>query len=153
MNPTIITTSRSPHGNTRKIADVIAAELGATIHAPGPEATTAVAAADLVGFGSGIYWMNFRRSLRDFVASLPESEGKDAFFFATSGFPQPPVLARYMDGMQQTLEAIGFRVVGGFHCRGLDTMGPFGLIGGVNKSSPTASDLESAKAFAQHLVS
>ena len=79
--------------------------------------------------------------------------GKDAFFFATSGFPQLPVLARYMDGMQQALEAKGFRVVGGFHCRGLDTMGLFGLIGGVNTSSPTASDLNSAKAFAQHLAS
>lgn len=152
MNSTIVTTSRSPHGNTKKVADVIAAELGSTIYEPGTEAAAAVAQSDLVGFGSGIYWMNFRDTLREFIDALPDCSGKDAYFFATSGLPQPPVLVRYMDTMQSALEAKGFRVVGGFHCRGLDTMGPLALFGGLNKSSPNTGDLDSAKAFAQHLA-
>ncbi|WP_333619091.1 flavodoxin family protein [Dietzia sp.] len=151
MSTTIVTTSRSPHGNTRSIAEAIGAELGAEIHEPGTSAAVSLAASDLVGFGSGIYWMGFRGLLREFVDALPEVDDKDAFLFATSGFPEPP-LVRYMDRMVSRIEAKGFRVVGAFHCRGIDTMGPFGLIGGVNTGQPDTADLESAREFARQLA-
>ena len=40
-------------------------------------------------------------------------------------------------------------VVGEFSCRGFDTVGPFKLIGGVNKGRPDERDLENAKKFAR----
>lgn len=75
MPTTIVTTSRSPHGNTRRIADVLASELEADVVEPGPADRDAVRGADLVGFGSGMYLMNFADALRDFVDELPEVEG------------------------------------------------------------------------------
>lgn len=57
-----------------------------------------------------------------------------------------------MDRMAARIEARGYRVVGAFHCRGLDTWGPFGLVGGVSTEHPDAGDLESAREFARQLA-
>ncbi|AFA76061.1 putative flavodoxin (plasmid) [Gordonia polyisoprenivorans VH2] len=44
-----------------------------------------LADADLVGFGSGIYFMRFDQALLDCVSRLPDMAGKRAFVFGTSG--------------------------------------------------------------------
>ena len=112
------------------------------------EATPAVLArADRVGFGSGIHWMSFDRRLVDCIRQLPDMSGRDAFVFGTSGLPEPP-FRRYTHRLGLILEGRGFRLVGAFTCRGIDTWGPFKLLGGVSKGHPDGVDMTAARDFA-----
>lgn len=150
MDTVLLNSSRSPHGNTRRVADAIAAGLDARVLTLAESTAEALSEASLVGFGSGIYWMGFDRDLVDHIRGLPDMRGKDAFIFATSGLPEPP-FRRYTRQLAGLLEDKGFRVVGTFTCRGLDTWGPFKLVGGVSRNRPNASDLVAAGEFA-HLL-
>ena len=42
-------------------------------------------------------------------------------------------------------------MIGSFSCRGFDTVGPFGFIGGINRGRPNDHDLDRAAAFAARL--
>ncbi|CAM3442854.1 flavodoxin domain-containing protein [Tsukamurella hominis] len=150
MSALVICASKH-HGNTRKVADRIGGVLDAPVLAPGEVTAEQIDGADLVGFGSGVYWMAFDPALVDLVRSLPAKPRGTAFVYATSGLPETP-LRRYTRTLADLLTDAGFRVAPAvFHCRGLDTMGPFGLVGGVNKGSPSAADLADAEAFARRL--
>jgi flavodoxin len=144
---TLIVCMSVSHGNTRKVADAIAGELGATVVAPDEIEPSALAAYDVVGFGSGIFNMRFHPRLRRFVADLPVFEGKEAFVFSTRGGFELPFW-RYTPGMVQALEAKGFDVVGTFSCRAWDTWWPLRLVGVINKGRPDVTDLDAARRFA-----
>lgn len=106
-----------------------------------------LADADRIGVGSGIYWMSFDPRLLEWIRGLPDMSGRDAFIFSTSGVPETP-LRRYTDSLEKLLRQRGFRYVGAFASRGLDTWGPFGLIGGVSRGRPDTDDLAAARRFA-----
>ncbi|MGC5025802.1 MULTISPECIES: flavodoxin domain-containing protein [unclassified Tsukamurella] len=151
MSALVICASKH-HGNTRKVADRIGGVLNAPVLAPGEVTAEQIDAADLVGFGSGVYWMAFDPALLRLVRSLPAKPRGTAFVYATSGLPETP-LRRYTRTLADLLTDAGFRLAPDvFHCRGLDTMGPFGLVGGVNKGSPSAADLADAEDFARGLA-
>ncbi len=151
MSALVICASKH-HGNTRKVADRIGEVLAAPVLTPGEVTAEQIDAADLVGFGSGVYWMAFDPALVDLVRSLPAKPRGTAFVYATSGLPEAP-LRRYTRGLADRLATAGFRVAPEvFHCRGLDSMGPFGLVGGMNKGHPDAADLAAAEAFARGLI-
>ena len=57
----------------------------------------------------------------------------------------------YSKQIRRELAAKGFRDLGSFSCRGLDTVGPLRFVGGVNKGRPDADDLDQAAAFAVKL--
>ena len=139
------------NGNTRKVAEAMAAVLGATVMEP--EAVTAadIEEADLVAVGSGVYAMSFHPRLRAFVDGLPTVTGKRAVVFWTSGGPELPLL-QYSKFLVRDLEAKGFDVAGTFSCRGWDTWLPLRLIGGLNKGRPNAADLDKARDFAAQCV-
>ncbi|WP_020106773.1 flavodoxin family protein [Nocardia sp. 348MFTsu5.1] len=149
---TILVCSSTSNGNTRQVADALAEVLDARILSPAQATPTELAQADRIGFGSGIYWLAFAPELITCVNSLPDMSGRDAFVFATSGFPQPP-FRPYLRNFTKLLTDKGFRATGTFSCRGLDTMGPFKLLGGVNKAHPTIDDLSAAQAFGRNMVS
>jgi flavodoxin len=145
----IVCRSRS-HGNTARVARVIADVLGAEIVEPTDVSPMRVAEYDLVGFGSGIYGFAFDGELRRFAASLPSAHDKSAFVFATSGtgriieLPVRTPLAR-------VVASAGYRVVGSFCCPGFDTWLPLRLVGGINKGRPNEDDLERAREFARRV--
>lgn len=149
---TILVCASKSHGNTRQVADVIGKVLDARILSPAQATPEALATADRIGFGSGIYWMAFDPGLIKCAEALSDMAKRDAFVFATSGLPQPP-FRPYLRRFATLLEGKGFRVAGTFACRGLDTMGPFKLVGGVNKNRPGSSELAAASAFANSLIS
>ena len=138
-------------GNTRQVAEAIGEVLGARVVEPEEIAPNDVAGHDLVGIGSGIYGMMFHARLWRFARSLPMSKGTPAFLFATSGGPEflwrPAVLV-----MSRLLRSKGYRMVGTFSCPGFDNLGPFQLVGGLNKGRPNDADLAAARAFASELV-
>jgi flavodoxin len=146
----IIVCTSSSHGNTRKVADAIGDVLGAKVVDPGEISPVELAEYDLVGFGSGVYFMALDKRLRAFVDAVPEGQGREVFVFATSGMSEPS-FRPYLRNLGDQLTGKGYELVGGFACRGLDTMGPLALIGGLNKGRPNAEDLTSARGFAEQL--
>ena len=149
MKTLIVCTSVS-HGNTARVAAAMGGVLDASIVTPNEVDLVDLADADLVGFGSGVFNMDLHPQLRDFVASLPRRRGGFAFVFATSGLPEPP-FRRYLGRFANTLQDRGFEVLDTFSCRGYDTWWPFKIVGGIRKTHPDETDLQSARQFAQQL--
>jgi len=139
MKSLIVCVSKS-HGNTRRVADRMAEVLGAEVIEPESADPEKFRGYDLVGFGSGIYYMAFDARLRDLIRRLPQVDGVRAL-----------PLVNYTAPTRKALSAKGFEVLDSFSCRGFDTVGPFGLIGGINRGRPDGRDLDRAAAFAQHL--
>ncbi|WP_274564894.1 flavodoxin family protein [Streptomyces spiramyceticus] len=148
MKAVIVCASVS-HGNTRRVADTMAQVLGAKVVAPEEVDPGELADADLVGFGSGVFYSRLHPRLTDFVKALPNGRGR-AFVFATSGLPEVP-LAPFTRPLVRLLEGKGFDVDGSFSCRAFDTWTPFKLVGGINKQRPNIGDLAAARAFAERL--
>ncbi|MEU3054729.1 flavodoxin family protein [Streptomyces griseus] len=154
MKAVIVCVSVS-HGNTLRIADTMAQPLGAKVVSPEEADPGELAAADLVGFGSGVFYGRLHPRLTDFVNALPTGRRPDrqdvrAFVFATSGLPEAPVIP-FTRPLVRRLDERGFAVDGSFTCRALDTWAPFRLLGGINKHRPDADDLSGARAFAERL--
>lgn len=148
MKAVIVCASVS-HGNTRRVADCMAQVLGAKVVSPEQADLAELADADLVGFGSGVFYQRLHPRLINFVKALPTGRGR-AFVFATSGLPELP-LAPFSRPLVKLLEGKGFEVDGNFSCRALDTMGPFKLVGGIQKQRPDEGDLAAARTFAARL--
>jgi flavodoxin len=146
---TVIVCVSVSHGNTRRVADAMAQVLGAKVVSPDEAGLAELADADLVGFGSGVFYSRLHLSLTDFAKALP-ARGRRAFVFATSGLPEIP-LAPFTRPLVQLLEGKGFEVEESFTCRAFDTWAPFKLVGGINKQRPNAEDLAAARAFAARL--
>ena len=149
MSRIVVCASRS-HGNTRKVADVMAKVLDAQVVSPADVDASELASCDLVGFGSGVYAMRLDAELRELVDSLPPGEGRHVFLFATSGAPELPWLG-FTREVRNALESRGYRLDGTFTCRGWDTWGPLGCFGGLNRGRPNAPDLRNAERFAAEL--
>lgn len=149
MSSIVVCASRS-HGNTRMIADAMADVLDARVVSPADVDVAELASYDLVGFGSGVYAMTLDGELRALVDALPPGEDRHVFVFATSGAPELPWLG-FTRQVCSTLESKGYRMDGTFTCRGWDTWGPLGCIGGINRGHPDAGDLRRAERFAAEL--
>jgi len=153
MKSLIICASKS-HGNTRRVADRMAEALDAEVVTPGSVDPEKLREYDLVGFGSGIYYMTVDPTLRDLIRQLPVVDPAvdqvRAFTFFTTGAREIPLLG-YHKPIRKQLESKGFEVIGSFTCRGWDTVGPFGFIGGINRGRPDDYDLDRAAAFAARL--
>jgi flavodoxin len=149
MKSLVICSSKS-HGNTRRVAGRMAEVLDAEVVKPESVDPATLCEYDLVGFGSGIYLMTVDVRLRELMRRLPYVDHTRAFTFFTSGAREIPLLG-YNKPVRKQLEAKGFQVIGSFSCRGFDTVGPFGMIGGINRGRPNDRDLDRAAAFAARL--
>lgn len=107
--------------------------------------------ANLVGFGSGIYFAKFHKGLFDLVEGLPEMEGKKVFLFSTSGMKANNIFNRAHDKFKKILKKKRFEIVGEFNCPGYDTYSVLKLIGGVHKKRPNQKDMERARKFAESI--
>jgi flavodoxin len=144
---TLIIYASVHHQNTEKVAKVMAEELAADL-VPVQEAQPATFLGyDLIGFGSGIYFMKHHKTLLQFAGKLPVVTGKRAFVFSTSGQGGEERHA----ALKEMLVNRGFSIVGEFSCKGWDTFGPMKLIGGINRGRPNEKDLEEARVFARGL--
>ena len=147
MHSVIVYTSVH-HNNTEKVARAMAGPLGAEVVRAADATAETVASADLVGFGSGIYFGNHHTTLLAFAESLPVRQGGRAFVFSTSG--------RGGTGFHRKLNAHprgeGVRDRGGVRLQGLGHYSLLQAFGGINKGRPDGSDLEDAAAFAGRLA-
>jgi flavodoxin len=134
------------HGNTKKIAEVMAGTLEADLFDLKDFKQDMIEKYDLIGFGSGKYFLRPHKKLRKFVEELNTMEGKKVFTFSTSGDGKP------MGWLEKKLSKKGFNVLGEFYCKGFDTYGPYKLLGGFNKNKPDEEDFKNAEDFAKNLV-
>jgi flavodoxin len=149
MKSLIVCVSKS-HGNTRRVADRMAEVLDAEVVEPESVDPQTLREYDLVGFGSGIYYMSVDSRLPKLIRRLPQVRGIRAFTFFTSGAREIPLLD-YNKPVRNQLASKGFQVLDSFSCRGFDTVGPFRFIGGINRGRPNDHDLERAAEFAARL--
>lgn len=143
------------HGNTRKVADAIASATSGIVLEPGAAAHETVRDGALLGLGSGIFFGSHHDSLLSFAQSLPEKVSRAAFLFSTSGtgYEMPRKLGRdYHRKLRAILESKGYKMVGEFACKGFDTYGPWGKLGGIARGHPDAADLDRARLFAASLM-
>ena len=144
---TMILYFSSHHGNTKKLAEAIAAadetvEICEVSDAAGMD----LEAYDRVGIASGIYAGNFGKPIMKFAEeNIPK--GKEVFFLYTSAMK----LNSHTSSVRKLAEQCGWKVLGEYGCRGYNTFGPFKLIGGTSKGHPTKEELDGAVAFYQRL--
>jgi len=138
------------HKNTEKIAKAMADVLGTEAVNFIDADQQKIISADLVGFGSGVYFTKFHKGLLSFIKNLPESKGKKAFIFSTAGMKNP-LFNRGNYSARKILGKKGFKVIAEFECLGHDTNGPLKYIGGINKGRPNKDDIKKAEDFAKSL--
>jgi flavodoxin len=139
------------HGNTEKVAKVMADILDADLLQVEQVDASMLEQYDLSGFGSGIYFGKHHESLLDFVETLPTLRNKKAFIFSTSGLRKIRFIHDFDKQLKEKLQRKGFDIIGEFSCRGLDTYRATKLVGGINKGRPNAKDLKQAEDFARGL--
>jgi len=139
------------HGNTGRVAEVMANVLNADLLQLKQATTSMFEQYDLIGFGSGIYFGKHHRNLLNFVDMLPKVRNKKAFIFSTSGLRKIRFIHNFDEALKAELRLKGFDIIGEFSCRGLDTYRATKLVGGVNKGRPNAEDLSQAEDFAKSL--
>jgi flavodoxin len=139
------------HGNTEKVAKVMANILDADLLQVEQADASILEQYDLIGFGSGIYFGKHHKSLLDFVETLPMLRNKKAFIFSTSGLRKIRFMHNFDKPLKEKLQRKGFDIIGELSCRGLDTYRATKLVGGINKGRPDAQDLKQAENFARSL--
>lgn len=137
------------HGNTKKIAEVLAKELKAQLLEVEKFEINDFEKFDLIGFGSGIYLWRHHSKLLKLVDKLPYMK-KNVFIFSTSG-------AHFRDFkknhkiLRKKLLTKGYKIIGEFNCLGWDTFGPLKILGGINKGHPNLADFKKAQKFAKRI--
>jgi len=139
------------HGNTEKVAKVMANVLDASLLQIRQADASMLERYNLIGFGSGIYFGKHHQSLLDFVDNLPMLTNKKAFIFSTSGLRKIRFVHDFDRPLKERLQQKGLNIIGEFSCRGLDTYRATRLVGGINKGRPNARDLRQAEDFARGL--
>lgn len=139
------------HNNTQKVAEVFAKVLDAKNKTPQETNPAELEEYDLVGFGAGIDSGKHYKPLLDFADKLPQVDGKSAFIFSTAGLTGDKKLAKDHSTLREKLEAIGYRIVDEFQCKGFNTNVFLKYFGGMNKGRPNEEDLKNAEDFAVNL--
>jgi flavodoxin len=139
------------HGNTEKVAKVMANILDANLLQVKQADASMLEQYDLIGFGSGIYFGKHHESLLDFVDKLPLIRNKKAFIFSTSGLRKVWFIHNFDKPLKEKLQRKGFDIIGEFSCRGFDTSRAAMIVGGINKDRPNVRDLKKAEDFARGL--
>ncbi|GFI61153.1 hypothetical protein IMSAG049_00310 [Clostridiales bacterium] len=144
---TVIIYYSEHHGNTKKLLDtltefddieLIKAEKGIQID---------LSNYDIIGFASGIYFSRFNDAILQCAEELLP-ENKDVFVICTYGVKR----SVYSKDIKKIIEQKSCRLLGSFGCRGYDTFGILGKIGGIAKERPNDKDMAEVKIFFKNLV-
>jgi len=109
------------HGNTRQIAELLAAQLDADLWTVEEAQGKSLNDHSLVGLGSGIYFGRHHESLLKLVDSWGKAPER-VFLFSTAGLPFLRILQH--SALRVRLLRKGGSIAAEFCCRGWDTVGP-----------------------------
>ncbi len=145
---TLIVYASTHHGNTKmiveKMAESISADLVDIIQNQHPD----ISSYDRIGFASGIYFHSMHKSIQEFVRNVTFKKHQKVFLVDTCG-------VAYMDytkSIKKILRERNIECVGSFQCRGFDTYGIFGKIGGIAKGHPNKQDIQNAESFIRTIM-
>ncbi len=142
MNALVLYASKT--GNTRKVAQAIAEEVGAKLVEAGKNQLPDLAAVGFLFVGDGVYAGRPSRVVAEQLRDLPALHGKRAAVFGTYG-----AQAKQLEVLSDLLEAKGARVVDRFACPGKDWL----VLGLLKRKHPDEEDLAQARRFAREAMS
>ena len=148
---TLIVYKSVHHGNTKKVAQVMAKVLQAKLVEVDQIKAKELGKYNLIGIGSGVYFGTFHEQTLKFIDQLPAD--KRVFLFATSGTANGLLQLGAFNFFQKAEEKLRERkcqLLGKFDCRGWDTY-VLSSWGGISKNRPNAQDLKRAEEFAGKL--
>lgn len=135
------------HGNTKKLAEAIAAAYEVTLIDGIKDRVIDLAEYDCIGFAAGIAYGSFYPQMLKFMKTNL-SKGKKVFFLYTCGSKHK----FYTNAAAKIAVEKGCTVLGGYGCLGFDTFGPFKLVGGIAKGHPNADEIAAAVEFFEKTV-
>jgi flavodoxin I len=125
-------------GNTRKLAEAIAAELA--VFAEDVKAKGGLAEDSFVFLGAGKYGPLRGWGLKRFI-ERNDFKGRKVALFGTSG----DGTGREIEALEELVAARGAEIAGSFFCRG-----QFLFV--INRGHPTSEDLDNARRFAREIA-
>lgn len=135
------------HGNTLKVLYAMAREGDADLIDVTARQAVRLDGYDCVGFASGIYASAVHKTVVNFARQyLPRD--KPVFFVYTYGVTR----GRGAGALAAIAREKACSVLGEFGCKGYDTFGPFGLVGGIARGRPDRNDLENARRFYRKIL-
>lgn len=139
---TVIVYESTHHGNTKKLLDAIAEKHEVTLVDAVTEHSLSLEEYDVIGFASGIAFGKFYKKITAAAEKyLPEN--KKVFFIYSCGNNSKD-LSAHIRGIAEKKNCVS---LGSYGCKGYDTYGPFGLIGGINKNHPDEKEIADAVSF------
>lgn len=135
MTKTAIIYASIHHKNTFKVANFVAQSINADILDVLHD-NVDISQYDTIIFASGIYFGKFHKGLLNFVEKQ-ELQGKRVIAFYTCGMK----FGDYAKGLKKLLLKQGAVYLGDVYCRGYDTYGIWGKLGGIARKHPTDNDI------------
>jgi flavodoxin len=137
MKTEVIYYSRS--GNTKKVADTIAKELGKVSKAAIPDLS--LDELDLLFLGAGAYANKVEKQVTEFIKTLDNNKVKKVALFGTYGWHK-----NFLDYMRNLLKSQGINVINEtFSCKGR-------LFFFIYRRHPDEQDLRKAQEFAKLIL-
>lgn len=136
------------HGNTKKIVDVMAPEIGADVVDITKEKDVDLSGYDVIGLASGVFHHSMHDGIKELIEKSDFSRNKKVFTVTTCGVGY----RNYASGAAKKIKIKGADYLGNFQCRGFDTFGVFGKFGGIAKKHPDRKDMENARQFIKGII-
>lgn len=133
-------------GNTQRVAEAVAQVLDAELHSAAELDEQQLAGLDVVGLGSGVYWLGHDREVYALASRIPPST--PVFTITTSGFRLGFLVRFYQWRLRRKLRRRGIVVKGELYSPGQDKFVLFRWMG-LSRGRPNAQDLERAQSFSQ----
>lgn len=125
------------HKNTEKVVNHIASAIDADLIDLLKNRNPAIDQYEMIILASGIYFGSFHKALLEYMKAT-SFEGKYIIVLYTCGIP----FRDYAESAVKILRENHAIYIAVFHCRGHDTYGLFGKIGGIAKKHPCQRDLD-----------
>lgn len=102
----------------------------------------------LIGFASGAYHRHMHETVENLIRKTAFTSKQHVFTVVTCGV----ACTDYAKTVKDELKERNVHIAGCFQCRGYDTYGPFGMIGGIAKNRPNDRDKHRAVNFMSKLL-
>lgn len=135
------------HKNTEKVVDFLARQTGADTIDITKNKRVDISCYDVLVFASGIYFNAFHKSILEYMDKT-DLERKRVIVFYTCGLR----IRDYAKPVKKRLIQKGADYIGDMYCRGYDTFGIFGRLGGIGKGHPSAEDMHKMLAKMEQMI-
>lgn len=135
------------HKNTEKVVGFIGDKIGADMINIMQNKKLDISEYDTLILASGIYFNRFHKSILEYIQKT-DLKRKRVIILYTCGM-------RYQDyakSVKKLLIQKGSDYIGDVYCRGYDTFGILGKIGGIAKGHPTEDDMKKILEKIQQMV-